>query len=41
MVKNYLVTAIRPIKSGTIYNKSANHYLAYQEMWRMSLASYK
>ena len=41
MVKNYLVTAIRPIKSGTLYNKSVDHYLAYQEMWRMSLASYK
>jgi hypothetical protein len=41
MVKNYLVTGIRPIQSGSLIEKSPELYLAYQEMWQMALASYK
>jgi hypothetical protein len=40
-VKNYLVTAIRPISSGTLNYKDPELYLEYKKMWKMSLASYK
>jgi len=40
-MKNYLVTAIRPISSGNFNCKDPELYLAYKEMWKMSLASYK
>jgi hypothetical protein len=41
MVKNYLVTAIRPIQAGSLMEKRTDLYLAYQEMWQMAQASYK
>jgi hypothetical protein len=40
-MKNYLVTAIRPISSGTLNYKDPELYLEYKKMWKMSLASYK
>ena len=41
MVKNYLVTAVRPIQAGSLMEKRTDLYLAYQEMWQMAVASYK
>jgi len=41
MVKNYLVTALRPIQAGSLMEKRTDLYLAYQEMWQMALASYQ
>jgi hypothetical protein len=40
-MKNYLVTAIRPISSGTLNYKDPELYLEYKKMWEMSLASYE
>lgn len=41
MVKNYLVTAIRQIKKGSLYNNDSNAHLAYKKMYDMSLASFR
>ena len=42
MVKNYLVTALRPISSIREHgDDSINLYLDYQEMYKMSIASFK
>lgn len=41
MVKNYLVSAVRPIKSGWHIEKNKNLYENYQKMYSMSLASFR
>ena len=41
MVKNYLVGAVRKITNGWHQEKNQDLYKAYNEMYRMSLASFK
>lgn len=41
MVKNYLVSAVRPITNGWHLESSRDLYKAYQEMYKMSLASFR
>jgi len=40
-VKNYLVSAVRPIRNGWHMEKNQDLYKAYEQMYRMSVASYK
>jgi hypothetical protein len=41
MVKNYLVSAVRPIRSGWHIEKNKSLYANYQKMYSMSLASFR
>lgn len=41
MVKNYLVSAVRPITDGWHKESNRDLYKSYQEMYKMSLASFK
>ena len=41
MVKNYIISAVRPIKSGWHLESNRDLYKNYLEMHKMSLASYK
>ena len=40
-VKNYLVSAVRPIRNGWHMEKNQDLYKAYEQMYRMSVASFK
>jgi len=41
MVKNYLVSAVRPIRNGWHIEKNQDLYKAYGEMYKMSVASFR
>lgn len=41
MIKNYLVSAVRPIRNGWHLEKNQDLYKAYEEMYRHSVASFR
>lgn len=41
MVKNYLVSAVRPIEDGWLHQKRQDLHAQYREMYDLSLASYR
>lgn len=41
MIKNYLVSSVRPIGAGNLFERDNGLYLRYTEMYKLSLASCK